>query len=96
MIAVIPDSLLIATPWLPVTVSSDALLGFWGQVFAGVLIPVVVWILARGRLRSERWHERQQGVYHAIADHLYVVQEFTGYQAEEEGRLERLDEQDVP
>jgi hypothetical protein len=79
-------------PWIgsvqiPVT-------SFWnslGQLLSGSIIALLVWRLAKNRIRTERWHERQADAYHSIVEHLYVMQEYTGEKGADDDR--RLDMQ---
>jgi hypothetical protein len=63
--------------------------GFVGQIISGSFIAFLVWLLARGRIRTERWQEKQIEAYHEVVGALYTIQEYTGPAAEEEEREER-------
>jgi hypothetical protein len=66
---VIPESAV--TDWPPAW-------RFTAQLLSNALIAILVWFLARGRIKSERWHERQAEVYLRIVEDLYVIQEYYG------------------
>jgi hypothetical protein len=92
-LTVVADSVVsLSLPWgggLDIPASS-----FWGavgQLISGVILALLVWWLARGRIRTERWQERQIEAYHEVVRALYTIQEYTGPHAEEEEREERGD-----
>jgi hypothetical protein len=70
----VADSVVLAIPMArSVAIPAATLWGFLSQLLSGCAIALLVWWLARGRIRTERWQEQQIKAYHEVVNALYTI-----------------------
>ena len=81
----------IPLPWGPVLHIPASFWLFLDQVISAGILACLVWRLARNRIRTESWQERQDEAYFEATKALHTIREYTGLQMElEKAGLEGL------